>query len=306
MGTELTTDTRLHFWQVDAFSDAPYKGNPAAVVFDADRLTSDEMQTIARQMNLSETVFLCRPSVDASYRARIFTPAREVPFAGHPTIAAAFAHAATHKQNDAFEQTALLQECGAGTIRVTVVGDERPLFTLTSNAESSVETELGRRDIGDLLGLRADDVIAEPAEVSSIGLPWLIARIASLEPLQAARPDLGAIERACRRCRAVGLTVYALEAVFDDCDVHVRTFAPGAGIPEDPVCGSGNGAIAVHLARHLYRDRAAFSFRSEQGLEVHRAGRLHLEVERGGDDDRSIAVHLGGQAAKAMQGHLWI
>ena len=296
----------LKFWQVDAFSDEPYKGNPAAIVFEADVLTSDQMQTIARQMNLSETVFLCKPSGHASYRARIFTPTTEVPFAGHPTIASAFAHASTHKQNGMFEQTVLLQECGAGTIPVTVEGGDAPLFTLASNAEPTVRTTLGRQEIGNLLGITSDDVAAEPAEVCSIGLPWLIARVASLESLQGARPDLGAIERTCREYRAVGITAYALDAVLDDCDAHVRTFAPGAGIPEDPVCGSGNGSIAVHLARHLYRDRASFTYRAEQGLEVQRSGRLHLTAERGGNDDLSIKVHLGGRAVKVLEGKLWI
>ena len=167
-------------------------------------------------------------------------------------------------------------------------------------------TGLGRDQIAALLGLASDDVAADPAEVCSIGLPWLIARIGSLEALERARPDLDAIERTCREYKAVGITVYSLEAVLDDCEVHVRTFAPGAGVSEDPVCGSGNGAIAVHLARHRYSDRETFAYRAEQGLEIHRRGVLHLAVERGRDDDASIEVRLGGQAVKVAEGRLWI
>ena len=304
----MTARTRkaFEFWQVDAFSDEPYKGNAAAVVFEAAELTPDQMQTIARQMNLSETAFLSDPLEEGSYRVRIFTPTREVPFAGHPTIASAFAHASTHKKNGTFEKTVLLQECAAGMIEVAVTDDEPPLFTLASRADATAVTTLDRQAIGGLLGLDSKDVVGEPAEVCSIGLPWLIVRVASLEPFQAAQPDLGAIERTCREYGAVGITAYVLETVLDDCDVHVRTFAPGAGIREDPVCGSGNGATAVHLARHLYRDHTTFSYRAEQGLEVHRCGRLHLAVERGGNDDQSIAVRLGGHAAKVLEGQLWI
>ena len=144
---------------------------------------------------------------EGSYRVRIFTPSREVPFAGHPTIASAFAHASTHRKNGAFEQTVLLQECGAGIIEVAVTGDDLPLFTLASKAEATVVTTLDRQAIGGLLGLDSSDVVAEPAEVCSIGLPWLIVRVASLEPFQAARPDLGAIERTCREFGAVGITL---------------------------------------------------------------------------------------------------
>ena len=124
----MTARTRkaFEFWQVDAFSDEPYKGNAAAVVFEAAELTPDQMQTIARQMNLSETAFLSDPLEEGSYRVRIFTPTREVPFAGHPTIASAFAHASTHKKNGIFEKTVLLQECAAGMIEVAVTDDEPP------------------------------------------------------------------------------------------------------------------------------------------------------------------------------------
>ncbi len=293
------------FWQVDAFSHEPYMGNPAAIVFEADPLSAEQMQTIARQMNLSETVFLCQPTgPQADYRAKIFTPGREMPFAGHPTIASAFAHSTTHEQPAGCD-ISLYQECGAGIIPVNVDPDNGPLFTLVAASRPSIVSGLEARELASMLGCSPADLSDDPASVCSIGLPWLIARIRTLSALQAARPDLGVIERICRELGAVGLTVYSMGAVLPECGLHVRTFAPGAGIAEDPVCGSGNGAVAVHVAEHSYRERIAFSYRAEQGLEIHRRGILHLSVDRG-DDGTELEIGLGGRAVKVMEGQLWI
>jgi len=303
MGTNAAANP-LRFWQVDAFSAEPYKGNPAAIVYGADSLSADQMLTIARQFNLSETVFLCTPSREsgADYRARIFTPGREIPFAGHPTIASAFAHVSTRSGGAAVGST-VRQECGAGTISIEV--SDGPLFTLSAKAEPTVTTGLSRSQLAAMLGCSPSDIAEEPAEVCSIGLPWLIARVESLAALRAAVPDLNLVDTNCREHDAIGLTVYCLGAVLDGCSFHVRTVAPGVGIREDPVCGSGNGAIAVHLARHLYQDRPSFSYQAEQGLEIHRRGILHLSVERG-EADGSLDIYLGGQAVKVMEGQLGI
>jgi PhzF family phenazine biosynthesis protein len=295
----------LPFWQVDAFSAVPYGGNPAAIVFDADALSTEQMQTITRQFNLSETVFLCGPSdkTAADYRARIFTPGKEIPFAGHPTVAAAFAHVSWRRDGEAPAAGTLRQECGPGVITIAV--SDGPLFTLSANAEPTVTTALSRQQLADMLGCLSAEVEEDPAEVCSIGLPWLIARVGSLAALRAVVPNLDLIDAVCHEQHATGITVYCFEAVLDGCSLHVRTFAPGVGIREDPVCGSGNGAVAVHLARHSYRDRPAFSYQAEQGLEVHRRGILHLSVERG-DEGGPLEVRLGGQAVKVMEGQLGI
>jgi PhzF family phenazine biosynthesis protein len=295
----------LRFWQIDAFSAERFRGNPAAIIFEADVLSTDQMQTVARQFNLSETVFLCAPSDRgaADYRARIFTPGKEIPFAGHPTVASAFAHFSTRPAAGAEVGGMIRQECGAGVIVIEV--SDGPLFTLSANAEPVVTTRLSRSQVAEMLGCSPADVGEEPAEICSIGLPWLIARVDSLGALQEAIPDLNLITTICREHRAIGITVYCVSAVLDGCSLHIRTFAPGVGIREDPVCGSGNGAVAVHLARHLYRDRPTFSYRAEQGLEIHRRGILHLSVERG-DEGGSLAVRLGGQAVKVMEGQFRI
>jgi len=192
-----------------------------------------------------------------------------------------------------------------GTIQIAVTGDPGSrVFTLAAKAEPTLPSKLTPGEVAGMIGVGAGEIADEPAEVCSVGLPWLIARLRTLDSLQGATPDLGLIERVCRDHEAVGLTLYCLEALLEGCSVHVRTFAPGAGIIEDPVCGSGNGAIAVHLARHSYRASARFSYRAEQGLELHRQGVLHLSVDRNGE--QMLSIRLGGQAVKVLEGDLWI
>jgi PhzF family phenazine biosynthesis protein len=295
----------FRFWQVDSFSANPYLGNPAAIVFDADHLSSNEMQTIARQFNLSETVFLCTPSENgtADYRARIFTPSKEIPFAGHPTIASAFAFVSTQPDSETQVSGIVRQECGSGIIPIMV--SKGPLFTLSANSKPTAQTHLSRTQVAEMLSIPSVDVGEDPPEICSIGLPWLIARVRTLAALQTANPKLGLIDTVCQEHGAIGITVYCVGAVLKECSVHVRTFAPSVGIREDPVCGSGNGSVAVHLARHLYQERPTFFYKAEQGLEIHRSGILHLCVERS-EENGSLTIQLGGQAVKVMEGQFRI
>lgn len=292
------------FWQVDAFSRERYQGNPAAVVFEAEGLERSEMQTIARQMNLSETVFLCRPTLaGADYRVRIFTPKSELPFAGHPTVAAAHAFASSTGLSGEGGCT-LTQECGIGLVPVEVGSlDGSPLFTISmgeaSRRPADVDLELAAR----MLGCAEEELAASPVEVCSVGLPWMIVPCRTLVGLSGALPDLALIETVCREAAATGVTAYCPEAEMDGCDFHVRSFAPGEGIAEDPACGSGNGAAAVHVAAHLRNGEGCFTYAAEQGLEVQRRAVLRLSLAGSGE---SLAVRLGGHAVTVMEGVLFI
>ncbi len=294
------------FWQVDAFSAEPYLGNPAAVVFQADSLETTEMQSIARQMNLSETVFLCKPAAaEADYRARIFTPRKELPFAGHPTVAAAFTYLTSSAGDPDSDGLVLTQECGVGLIRIAVGEyDGAPLFTIDTNAPSRRETSFDRECASRVLGCSVDDIADAPIEVCSVGLPWMIVPFRSLTGLQGAVPNQGLIETVCNAVEATGITAYSPEAEAIRCDFHVRSFAPGEGITEDPVCGSGNGAAAVHIAAHLLNDKDSFAYWAEQGLEIGRMGFARLTVEHNRTGNPSIS--LGGHAVTVMRGELYI
>jgi len=296
--------SEYRFWQVDAFSRERYKGNPAAVVFDADGLERSQMQTIARQMNLSETVFLCRATLaSADYRARIFTPRSELPFAGHPTLAAAHAFASSTGVSAEGECT-LTQECGIGLVPVGLASRAgSPLYTMAMGEASRRPADVDRKLAARMLGCGEEEIGDPPVEVCSVGLPWVIVPCRTLTGLAAARPDLALIETVCREAAATGVTAYCPQAQVEGCDFHVRSFAPGEGIAEDPACGSGNGAAAVHVAAHLRSTEECFSYAAEQGLEVQRRAVLRLSVAGGGE---SPAVRLGGHAVTVMEGVLFV
>lgn len=289
---------------MDAFSSEPYQGNLAAIVFDADELSRDAMQRVARHLNLSETVFMLRPeSPEAHYRARIFTPRREVPFAGHPTIAScqAFAERGNLLSSPRFT---IRQECGVGVVEVDVaVTAGHAMFTMTMNHAVSADAGLSRADGATLVGCDEAQLTEDPIEVCSAGLPWLVVRLESLNALKGSVPNQSAIAEAGLAHGAAGLTAYCLGADVPGCSVHSRSWGPAVGIAEDPTCGSGNAAVAIHLSKHAFGDRPAFSYRAEQGLEIGRRGILHLAVDRpdGGGEPR---VRLGGHATTVAQGRI--
>lgn len=289
------------FVQVDAFTDKPLYGNPAAVVFDADALSAGMMQKIAREMNLSETVFILKPiSTAADYRVRIFTPMNELPFAGHPTVAAAYAVRARYpgKQN----ATLLRQECDIGIVPVEVIPAAKgPLLRMTQAAPEYRQTGLSRDTVARMLGCAESDLADMPFEVVSTGVPWLIVELSHFAAISALIPDQGLIARECKVLRAAGVTVFVERREVESARIRVRTFAPGEGVAEDPVCGSGNGSVTAFLARHKHANESSGSYIAEQGIEIGRDGEVHASWERNGDQ---LKVHIGGQAAVAASGQL--
>lgn len=292
------------FLQIDAFTDRPLYGNPAAVVFDADDLPAEMMQRIAREMNLSETVFILKPSSpEVDYRVRIFTPINELPFAGHPTIAAA--HSVLTRFPEKNAATLLRQECGIGIVPVEILptrnGDR--LLRMTQGMPIYRETNLSRLLVAKMLGCDESDLAMSPFEVVSTGVPWLIVELARFEAISALDPDQGLIAQECKALHAAGLTVFAERG--DDAPVHirVRTFAPGEGVPEDPVCGSGNGSVTAFIARYKHPDQASGSYVAEQGIEIGRDGEIHASWERDGE---TLRVRIGGKAAVVARGLLFL
>jgi PhzF family phenazine biosynthesis protein len=185
-------------WQIDAFSEVPLHGNAAGVVFDADDIPAATMQAIARETNLSETVFVLRPSSPmlADYRVRIFTPRSELPFAGHPTLAATWA--ILRRRDTAPRRGEVLrQECGIGIIPVEVRDEDKrhgPLLMMTQvapqfTAVASLDTEACASMLG-CPGGESDLMVACPLSVVSTGAPWLIVPFEDPAALAAARPDL--------------------------------------------------------------------------------------------------------------------
>ncbi len=291
-------------WQVDAFADSIYKGNPCAVIFDAADLSGDQMQVIAAEMNLSETVFLLPPTTrDADYRVRIFTPRSELPFAGHPTISAAYCvHQSLVETGYGAPVKRLRQECGAGIIPVDVGNNgSRTIYTMTQIPATFSDFDVSREEMVAALGCADEDLLDPPIETANTGIDWMFARLKSPEVLAALDPDMSAIIQISRQTGITGLAVYSLGGTNPGVDVKLRAFAPAEGIPEDPVTGSANGCLAAVLARNAALGPAPISYVAEQGVEMGRDGRIYAAI-----DAVDQGPCIGGEVVRVMTGLLTV
>lgn len=279
----------VRFKQVDVFTRVPFRGNPVAVVLEAQELSAGEMQRIAAWTNLSETTFVLPPSSPASdYRLRIFTPRAELPFAGHPTIGSAHAvlEAGIVRPGDG----KLRQECGAGVI--DLAAQEGTLWLKAPHALMAPLDPRHGPDFEQCLGAKP---ILPPSMVK-VGPIWLIAELRDAEAVGALLPDMAALARFSNAVGATGVTVFGASADGQSA-MHVRSFAPAHGIPEDPVCGSGNISVALHLSRSDRLQKYGKQYQARQGMQVGRDGRVSIRLEQG-------EVLLGGSAVTCVEGTL--
>lgn len=271
------------FRQVDVFTRRPFFGNPVAVILDGSDLTTDQMQQIAQWTNLSETTFVLLPDDPAaSYRVRIFTPRAELPFAGHPTLGTA--HAVLDAGLAQPVNGTLVQQCAVGLVEVTIEGDMRA-FRLPRYAEQDAP------DVDQLTAaLGVPGLLVAPPKLLDVGPRWVIGECSSTDALATLGPDLSALADYDRAHHTTGLTLFAVGPE----GVKVRSFAPADGIAEDPVCGSGNAAVAAYrLLRGALADGQ--SYQASQGREVGRDGEIYVRIS--GRD-----VYVGGQCVTCVSG----
>lgn len=281
---------------VDVFTAQPLLGNPVAVVLDAEGLDGTTMQQIARWTNLSETTFVLPPTrPEADYRLRIFTPGSELPFAGHPTLGSA--HAVLESGRATPRDGRLVQECGAGLINIAVSGSARVLTLPGARV-----TSLAPADVDELEAVLGAPVnrAAAPALVD-VGPVWIVAQLASADAVLQMQPDLARSAAFERRLRATGVTVFGAHAGGEaEADIEVRSFAPSCGVGEDPVCGSGNGAVAVFQRVRGILPATQSSYVAAQGQCIGRRGRVAISVAGDG------SVTVGGECVTVLEGVLQI
>ncbi len=256
------------FRQVDVFTSVPFLGNPVAVVLDGSGLSTEEMQRVARWTNLSETAFVL-PSEQADYRLRIFTPLDELPFAGHPTVGSA--HAVIEAGLVTPRAGGLTQECAAGIIALRAEPDSRIFARAPKPTVRPVNIDPAR-----LSAAIGAPVERDPAPaLVDIGPVWLIAQVASVESLAEAMPDLAAVSMMSAEAGAIGISAFAISTQMDAAErVRIRTWAPGAGVPEDPACGSCNAALGAYLGATGLLARTGRSYVASQGRELGRDARI--------------------------------
>lgn len=298
------------FLQVDVFTDVPFGGNPLAVFPDAEGLTTQEMQKLAREMNLSETTFVLPPEDRrADFKVRIFTPAAELPFAGHPVVGTHWVLAHLGRIELEEPTTQVHFELGVGVLpadlevehgrvnRVVITSDQPKFLTILEDLT----------DLAAGLGVPVEAMkdTGLPVQVVSTGMATLMVPIRSLSDVQGMDPgrlNIAALARACETVGTESVFVFTFETERPEATVHVRMFAPALGVPEDPATGSANGTLGAYLVHHqaVAVSDGTNHFLSEQGAEMGRPSTLDLLVDRAGDE--VTRVRVGGKVVSVVEG----
>jgi trans-2,3-dihydro-3-hydroxyanthranilate isomerase len=275
----------LAYRLVDVFTDRAFAGNPLAVVLDADHLDTGQMQAIAAEFNLSETAFPIRAkAAEATYRLRIFTPASELPFAGHPSIGSAW----VMRDLGRIEEGPILQECGAGLLPLTVAGDTVTLTGGTPHLGGIVDAAAALAAIG----LTEDALVGDPVRAAGMGIDFDYVHVRP-DALGRAAPSAAELDG----LEAVGVCVLS----FVDGVAHARVFAGGVG--EDPATGSAALGLGVWLAAC---DRVAAdgetSYVVRQGIEMGRPSRLECVVRCSGGE--AVEGRVSGSVVPVGEGRI--
>lgn len=285
----------VRFLQLDVFAAVPGGGNPLGVVVGAEGWTGAQMQELAAWLNLVETTFLLPPAtVESSYLLRIFTPSREIPFAGHPTIGSA--HAALDIGFAQARDGRLLQDCGAGILPILVEGDGDARELLVRVPDSRV---LAKGDAVDpqLLALLAGRRlgILPPALVEG-GRRWWLAELVDENEVRSWHPGHAAVAALAHASDTLGLCVFA-RCQDRDYDLVVRAFPAGVGIVEDPASGAANGLIAAYIQQSEPDGALGRGYRVSQGREIGRDASLLLRIDDAG-------IWVGGHTRTVIDGRL--
>jgi PhzF family phenazine biosynthesis protein len=288
---------KYQVYQIDAFTNQRFTGNPAGVVSNADGLTDSQMQAIARELNNSETAFILSPTAsDHEVWIRFFTPTIEVPVCGHATISAHYVRAIERK----LPSCTVMQKIGIGILPVEIIkqdNDYKVVMTQGKVEFSSPLAETERGEIITALGLSESNLDHRcPIQIVSTGHSKVLIGINNLGILNSLKPDLTSLARLSERIKCNGYFVFTIDPESKDILTHGRMFAPAIGIPEDPVTGNANGPLGAYIIKYELMElkNGTLKYRAKQGEAIGREGIVEVEVEvRNGDP---VQVKVGGNA----------
>jgi len=297
---------RYRFLTADVFTDRPFGGNPLAVFPDARGIPGERMQQIAREFNLSETVFVLPPEDPAHTRKlRIFAPASELPFAGHPTVGTAFVLAATDEIPLTGGETHIVFEEGVGPVPVMIRAEGgKPVFSQLTAAKLP---EVGPPppplpELAEMLSLDPADLLdgKDAPEAVSCGVPFLYIPLRDRDAVRRARLVLDRWEALVAGYWATEVYVFARDPELPGSHARSRMFAPRMGITEDPATGAATASFGGYLASRAPERDGTLRWVIEQGFEMGRPSILHLEVDK--QDGRITAVRVGGSSVLVSEG----
>jgi trans-2,3-dihydro-3-hydroxyanthranilate isomerase len=277
-----------------------------AVLPKADGLSDHQMQQIAREFNFSETAFVFPPQAGHTRNVRIFTPAREIPFAGHPNVGTAFVLASTGKFGEIRSSLSVTFEEKAGLVPITIQEAQGKIASCELTAPESLS--LGKSIPAELLAsavsLATEDVVTEThqPQVASVGLPFLMTELRDRTALERARVNSAGVEAILRQ--DIRPSIYLYTRVSDGFDIRARMFAPLSGVPEDPATGSASCAVGGLLAHYSGQASGRFSYRIAQGVEMGRPSVLLVRTEKA--DGSVQATWVGGACVLVSEGFIHV
>lgn len=287
------TTNKIPFQQVDVFTKIPFKGNPVAVILDGNNLSTEEMQDIANWIHLSETTFVCYPTDPiADYRLRIFSPQNELPFAGHPTIGSAYAvlkHGLRPQNKDY-----LVQECTSGLIKI--YRQSKNLFLTLPKAQKTSLSAHKIKLISQALGINKNDI--KLSKIINVGAVWYTLQLKNAQQILNVKPNINQMTQVIDK-GITGITIFGEYPRGSETNFEARSFAPNEGANEDPVCGSGNGCIAVLVKDNHLVDQEYYTV--SQGTCLGRSGRVQVHIPNGNNP-----ILIGGQAITCITGNISI
>jgi len=292
----------LTFYIVDVFAEEKYAGNQLAVVRDAKQLSTTEMQKIAKEMHFSETSFILSDKKQrGGYDVRIFTPEKELPFAGHPTLGTAYII-----QQEIIKKPVnkiiLNLKVGQIPVTLTYVKGQPHILWMKQKQPTFGQTFIDQT-IAQVLNLTAADVeTAFPIQEVSTGVPAIIVPLKTLSAVRRARINKDQYNQLIENIEAKGILIFSPETYERENHLNVRFFADYYGVPEDPATGSANGCLAAYLIKHKYFAQTQINIRVEQGYEIGRPSLLQLKAKQ--NKQGRIDVNVGGKTILIAKGQL--
>jgi trans-2,3-dihydro-3-hydroxyanthranilate isomerase len=298
---------KLHYYLVDVFTNQPFGGNQLAVFTNGRGVPPALMQKIARELNFSETTFVLPPQDQANdFWVRIFTPAVEMPTAGHPTIGTSFVLAREQFIDTTGSEATLRLEEGVGVITVQVQLEQGlPGLIKMSQPLPQFGVEFtNQAGLAQVLSLEEEALMAgRPAQVVSCGVPFLFVPLKNLAAMRQAKLRLDLWEQHLQHFATPHLFLFTLETELKNSSVHCRMFAPALGIAEDPATGIASGPLGSYLVQHkLVPVQTKTHLLSEQGFEMGRPSLIHIEIEQ--TAGQISAVTVGGECVVIGEGYI--
>jgi trans-2,3-dihydro-3-hydroxyanthranilate isomerase len=298
----LTCAVKYQYYTCDVFTETRFGGNQLAVLPQADGLSAQQMQQIAREFNFSETTFVLPAKSGHTRQVRIFTPVREVPFAGHPNIGTAFVLASVGEFGKINYPLSVTFEEDAGIVSIKIDAAEGKVSSceLTAPQRLSLGETFSLELVASAISIDPKDIVTNThgPQVASVGLPFIMVELSARSVLESARINMSGFE--ALRAKGVMPDIYFYTRSNDDFDIRARMFAALSGVPEDPATGSANCALAGLLAHYNEKASDNFKWRIAQGVEMGRPSTLIARADK--KDGVVQTTRIGGPAVMVSEG----